>query len=169
MPSRKKRMPLGPIAAFLQGLLLLLARIPIRSDGRTHSSEAEIESAVISLLEFYDRYGQGKRRLHAYHGNGTLSGKSWICSVGEMIVDTIVQSGNHSWHITLMMLPIEYAESMSRALIDVAYRTKTYIAGTGRRPDLISKLHQWNDGDYWFVSSRTPRPLLARDTSPTAH
>ena len=49
----------------------------------------------------------------------------------------------------------------------MAYRTKTYIAGDwDGDQDLISKLHQWNNGDYWSLSFTDAHDLCsARDTS----
>ncbi len=49
----------------------------------------------------------------------------------------------------------------------MAYRTKTYIAGdwTGDQ-DLISKLYQWNDSNYWSLHFVDAHDLTqARDTS----
>ena len=47
------------------------------------------------------------------------------------------------------------------------YRTRTYIAGdwTGDK-DLIDKLYQWNDSNYWGLSFSDAHELTqARDTS----
>ncbi|WP_322151079.1 molecular chaperone Tir [Paratractidigestivibacter sp.] len=49
----------------------------------------------------------------------------------------------------------------------MAYRTRTYIAGdwTGDS-DLIGRLYEWNDGDYWGLHFNDAHELTqARDTS----
>lgn len=109
----EKRMPLGTIAA-VPGkgcCFYLLAISEYEDDGRTHSSEAEIESAVISLLEFYDRYGQGNRLYMPIMGTGRSRANLDLQRSAKMIVDTM-RSNQEIIHgdITLMMLPIEYAE-----------------------------------------------------------
>ncbi len=108
-----KRMPIGTIAAVpgRQCIYFLLAISKMDDKGIARCSEDDLENAVLSLLSFYDRYGQGNQIYMPLIGTGRSRANLTLQESFEKIIG-LIKGNRENIHgdITIVALPEKIRE-----------------------------------------------------------